>query len=60
MTKGTGDILQLRIPATLKRKLAMDAAEKGVTIRSLILSALVAAGYNVPEDEIRDKRKGRA
>lgn len=60
MAKGTSDILQLRIPQTLKRKLAMDAAKKGVTIRSLILAALAAAGYDVPEDEIRDKRKGRA
>jgi hypothetical protein len=60
MTKGDSDILQLRIPQELKRKLAMDAAAKGTTIRSVILTALVAAGYNVPDDEIRDKRKGRS
>ncbi|ESY48150.1 MULTISPECIES: toxin-antitoxin system HicB family antitoxin [unclassified Mesorhizobium] len=60
MAKTTSDILQLRIPQALKRRLAMDAAKKGVTIRSLILSALAAAGYDVPEEEIRDKRKGRA
>lgn len=59
MGKGDSDSLQLRIPQELKRKLAMDAAREGVTIRSLILSALVAAGYEVPDDEIRDKRKGR-
>ena len=59
MAKATSDILQLRIPQALKRTLAMDAAKEGVTIRSLILSALVAAGYDVPEEEIRDKRKGR-
>ena len=59
MAKGTGDILQLRIPQMLKRKLAMEAAKEGVTIRSLILSALVAAGYDVPKEELGDKRKGR-
>lgn len=53
------DTLQLRVPPLLKRKLAMDAAEHGVTIRTLILNALVAAGYDIPEDEIRDKRKVR-
>jgi hypothetical protein len=47
------------VPQALKRKLAMDAAEHGVTIRTLILNALVAAGYEIPEDEIRDKRKVR-
>jgi len=41
----------------LKRKLAMDAAKNGSTIRALILNALVAAGYEVPDEEIRDKRK---
>jgi predicted HicB family RNase H-like nuclease len=53
------DTLQLRVPPALKRKLAMDAAESGVTIRTLILNALVAAGYDIPENEIRDKRKVR-
>lgn len=54
------DTLQLRVPSTLKRKLAMDAAEQGVTIRTLILNALVTAGYDVPMEEIRDKRKMRS
>lgn len=59
MAQKDSDILQLRVPQALKRKLAMDAAKNGVTIRSLILSALVIAGYDVPEEEIRDKRKVR-
>jgi hypothetical protein len=59
MAAKDSDTLQLRVPPALKRKLAMDAAEHGVTIRTLILNALVAAGYDVPEDEIRDKRKVR-
>ena len=60
MAKTESDILQLRVPQELKRTLAMDAAKEGTTIRSLILTALVAAGYDVPDDELRDKRKGRS
>lgn len=59
MSKNESDILQLRVPQELKRKLAMDAAKDGITIRSLILTALVAAGYEIADEEIRDKRKGR-
>ena len=59
MAAKDSDILQLRVPQDLKRKLAMDAAMNGVTIRSLILNALASAGYDVPKDEIRDKRKVR-
>ncbi|MCG6116241.1 MAG: type II toxin-antitoxin system HicB family antitoxin [Mesorhizobium sp.] len=59
MAADQSDTLQLRVPPTLKRKLAMDAAEQGVTIRTLILNALVTAGYDVPQEEIRDKRKVR-
>lgn len=49
--------LQLKIPATLKRQLAVDAAKNGVTIRALILKALATAGYSIPDDELRDKRR---
>lgn len=59
MQANDSDTLQLRVPQALKRKLAMDAAESGVTIRTLILNALVSAGYEVPQDELRDKRKVR-
>lgn len=52
------DNLQLKVPSKLKRRLAMDAAKEGVTIRAVILKALVAAGYDVAADELRDKRKG--
>lgn len=59
MASKDSDTLQLRVPQALKRRLAMDAAKQGVTIRTLILNALVAAGYDIPKDEIRDKRKVR-
>jgi len=49
--------LQLRVPATLKRQLAVDAAMEGVTIRALILKALAQSGYKISDDELRDKRK---
>ncbi|WP_049730530.1 hypothetical protein [Rhizobium ecuadorense] len=60
MSDAENDNLQLKIPSALKRELAMDAAKKGVTIRSLILSALAAAGYEIADEELRDKRKGRS
>lgn len=59
MAKAKSDTLQLQVPRGLKRKLAMDAAKEGVTIRSIILKALATAGYDVADEEIRDKRKGR-
>lgn len=59
MPSKDSDTLQLKVPRTLKRRLAMDAAERGVTIRTLILNVLVGAGYEIPKDEIRDKRKER-
>lgn len=59
MPSKDSDTLQLKVPRALKRRLAMDAAEHGVTIRTLILNALVGAGYEIPKDEIRDKRKVR-
>lgn len=60
MAKEKTDSLQLRVPRELKRKLAVDAAKNGVTIRSIILGALADAGYAVEKDEMRDKRKGRS
>lgn len=59
MQPSDSDTLQIKVPQALKRKLAMDAAEGGVTIRTLILNALVSVGYDVPKDELRDKRKMR-
>lgn len=58
MAADKNDNLQLKVPKALKRQLAMDAARDGVTIRALILKALVQAGYKVSADELRDKRKG--
>ena len=52
------EALQINIPSELKRRLAMEAAKDGTTIRVLILRALMSAGYRVNEEELRDKRKG--
>lgn len=60
MKNKSSDTLQLRIPPALKRQLAIDAAKGGTTIRSVILNALVAAGYEIPDNEIGDKRKDRS
>ena len=57
MANAKSENLQLKVPAPLKRQLAVDAAANGVTIRALILKALAKSGYKISEDEIRDKRK---
>jgi hypothetical protein len=51
------DYIQLSVPAELKRQLALQAAEERSTIRAVILRALVKAGYEIPAEEIRDKRR---
>ena len=58
MARAKTDSVQIRVPAKLKRQLAMDAAREGITIRALILKALADAGYKIAEAELRDKRKG--
>lgn len=52
--------LMLDIPVDLKHRLAVDAAKRGVTMRSIILEALLKLEYDIPLHEIRDKRKTKA
>ena len=47
----------LQIPAAFKHHLTMDAAVRGMTIRSIILEALFEYGYDIPLEELKDKRK---
>jgi len=49
--------IQLSVPPELKRQLALQAAEEQSTIRAVILRALVKAGYEIPVEELRDKRR---
>jgi hypothetical protein len=53
---GGGSPLQLVLPADLVRALKVSAAEQGTTVRHLVLQALNAAGWKVPQGELGDRR----
>lgn len=55
-TKSTEHV-QLRVPGPLKKALALAAARDGTTIRVVVLRALAEAGFDVPKEELQDKRK---
>ncbi len=49
--------LQVLVPEPIRRQLEIRAAGEGITKRTYILRALKQAGLDVPEKEIRDRRK---
>ena len=49
--------LQLFLPATTKREIALRAADSGETIRVIVLRALDAYGFHVPKEALVDRRK---
>lgn len=49
--------LTLSLPAAVVRQLRDRVAREETTLRALVLEALRAAGYAVPEAEIRDRRR---
>lgn len=51
--------LQVRVPASVKRRLVMRAARDGDTLRTIVLKALRDYGIKVSENDITDRRKGR-
>jgi hypothetical protein len=68
MKRGTGrtipseaaeESLQITVPGVTKRSLKIRAAETGVTMRAIVLSALAARGIDVPEKELGGRRKDR-
>ena len=48
--------IQAFVPASIDRALKIKAAEEGTTTRTIILRGLKAIGFDVPEEELRDKR----
>ncbi|MBB3356019.1 hypothetical protein FHT70_005992 [Rhizobium sp. BK049] len=48
--------VQAFVPASIDKALRMKAAEEGTTTRTIILRGLKAIGFDVPDDELRDKR----
>ena len=59
VTKAKPSTILLQVPSALKRRLVVDAAQRGMTIRALILQALSETGYDIPLEERKDKRKAR-
>lgn len=52
--------LQVMVPARIKRAVSVRAAEEGTTQRTIILTALQAMGFQVADEDLRDKRKARS
>lgn len=49
--------LQISIPHSTKKSLKIRSAETGDPMRVIVLKALAAAGIEVPEEELKDRRK---
>lgn len=57
MSQGSEEPLQITVPQVTKKSLKMRAAESGETMRVIVLKALAAAGIQVPQTELQDRRK---
>ena len=51
--------LQVLIPASIRKQLALKAAEEGQSLRALILRAIRSLGVTVTDADIRGKRGRR-
>lgn len=51
------ELLQARIPASIKRAVARLAFERGQTVRAFLLECLRSSGVPVMDDQLRDRRK---
>lgn len=51
------ETLQVQVPAATKRAIHIRSAETGDPMRVLVLKALAAYGFPVPEDALVDRRK---
>lgn len=51
------ELLQARVPASIKREVARLAFERGQTVRAFLLESLQASGVSVTDDQLKDRRK---
>ena len=51
--------LSTKVPDYVMQQLRMRSAERGITIRNLLLLALRREGLEIEEDDIQDERKRR-
>ena len=49
----------LRLSPDVLRQIDAKAVERGVTMTAVIARALMDAGFSVPEDDLKDRRKRR-
>lgn len=49
--------LQISVPHSTKKSLKIRSAETGDPMRVIVLRALAAVGIEVPEEELKDRRK---
>jgi hypothetical protein len=59
MPQESEEPLQITVPQVTKKSLRMRAAESGETMRVIVLKALAAAGIQVPQSELQDRRKDK-
>jgi hypothetical protein len=48
--------LSVMVPADVMRQIKRTMADEDATTRTVVLRALQQAGYDIPEDEIADRR----
>ena len=51
------ETIQIKVPPSLERALALKATEQPTTIRALVVKALADADYEIAGGELHDKRK---
>ncbi|WVX49354.1 hypothetical protein ROLI_024460 [Roseobacter fucihabitans] len=51
--------LQVTVPRRVKHALDVKAAETGRTKRTIVLDALRKAGFDVTDEEVAGRRRGR-
>jgi hypothetical protein len=59
VVKGRAELevpLQVLIPKHIHKQVAVKAAQEGLTLRALVLTAIRSLGIPVTDEEIRDKR----
>jgi hypothetical protein len=52
--------LQILIPASIRKQLALKAAEEGKSLRALVLGAIRSLGITVTDADIKGKRGRRS
>lgn len=51
--------IQIMVPESIRRQVALMGADRGENIRTVVLRGLQAIGIDVPESELTDRRGRR-